>query len=210
MQLEEVKTFLEYIKRKGIVAQNTANSWSGAIAGVSAVLDGEEENTVNFVLENGDLIRNRLQNQSTNVSGATIGLYIQRSQLALRNFLEWKDDRAAWEKKQASKVRPEKNEPKQKKDSSQKNNQTHAEENKTSSSQFSNSKRVLPIPAGNGETFDIALPQNYRVDDLVRVMWGLAIYAEDFDPKTVLDRFGKPPAQPYQHREAEIVPARLS
>ncbi len=209
MQLEEVKTFLEYIKKKGIVAQNTAGSWSGALAGVTSVLEGDEK-SVEFVLENADIIRNRLQNQSTDVSGATIGIYIQRSQLALRNFIEWKQDRAAWERKQASKVRTEKSESKAKKDQPSAKSKEQTEDQSAATSSFSASKRVLPIPIGTGETFDIALPQNYRVDDLIRVMWGLAIYAEDFDPKTVLDRFGKPPAPAYQSRPVQTVNSQIT
>jgi hypothetical protein len=186
MKIEEAKTFIDYAKKKGIVSQATVNNWNGALVAVAGVLD-DEEKTIDYVLTNGDVIKNRLQNQSTDMSGSTIGLYIQRSQSALKNFLEWKRDRAEWEKAQASKPKVETVKAKK---------EAKTETSSAKATNAETSKKVLPIPTSGGDSFEVALPENYVMADLVRVVWALAVYAKDFDPATVLERYGKPPAPP--------------
>lgn len=196
MKLEEVKTFLEYVNKKGIMSGNTVNSLSGAIIAVNDALDPEER-MVDFVLANGDVIKNRLQNKSTDMSGKTINEYVVRTQRALKHFIEWKKDRAGWEKNQASKPKVEASSAKKDKKASQQTASDTTGQQKTTLN-----GRTIPVPTNNG-LFEVAIPEKFVMSDLVRVVWALAVHAKDFDPSDVLQRFGKPPAQTYEDQSTQ-------
>lgn len=188
MKLEEVTPFLEYVKKKTIVSANTASSWTSALKAVTEVLS-EDEKQVEFVIANEAVIRNRLQNHSTEISGETIGLYVRRAQHALTSFTEWKADRAEWEKKQASKARTDISKPKK--------NQSKATPNSIASTapvtdSAPSAHKIIPIACDSGGQFLVHTPENYNMNDLIRLVWALSVHAEDFDPAAVLKLYGKP------------------
>lgn len=195
MSLKEVSKFFDYVRKKGIVASNTVTGWSGALGAIESVLD-DEEKTLDYILDNADVIRVRLQNQNHDISGETLNIYIQRSKRAIKAFRNWSDDRAAWEKEMAS----SKSKPTGPNKGNSSNKNKKEKLTKLSESSFSNSenseKKIFPIPTGRGDTFDVALPKSYTMDDLPRVIWALAVYAEDFNPAVVLEKYGKPPIKP--------------
>lgn len=197
MQLSQTKQFFDYAKNKKCLADNTVNSWSAAIAAISAQL-AEEEKTIEFVLENKDVIANRLQNSNHEITGQTIQSYIQRACKALEHFQAWQKNRAEWEKSVAAKSPSRASE----KDAGAKGKASAkpAEAAQKSTADLGGgmsgqqAKSRLPIPTGDGDMFVVDLPNEYTTSDIVRVAWALAVYASDFDPEQVLSRFGKPPA----------------
>jgi len=178
--LNAIDPFLEYSGKKGIIPTNTLNSWKGALSAILSVLE-DDERTTDFVLSSGDVIKNRLQNVNLDISGGTIGLYVQRSQLAIRHFLEWQSDREAWEKTQAGK-----------KTKSERVVKTESKK-PIGVNPTSHNMRTISIPIGDGSgAFNLTLPEKFTMDDLLRLVWGLAIYSADFDPSEMINKFRKP------------------
>lgn len=205
MSFAKVSSFFEYVRKKGIVAPNTVTGWSGAFSAVEGVLD-ESEKDLDFILNNTDIIRNRLQNQNHEISGGTLNIYLQRATRAISAFKEWDIDRASWEKKMAN-SNPNKatsSTPGSKNISKSKTIKEDVPSNDISS--LPKSKKIFPIPTANGETFDVALPSSYKMSDLPKVIWALAVYADDFNPSEVLARYGTPPLNDTRNTVSNQIP----
>jgi len=190
-KLEDLKPFFEYVKNKKVVSENTATSWVAAVSALSEQLEPEER-TVEFVLDNSDLIKNRLQNSNHNLKGETIDVYIKRSSIALRHYLAWQKDRSAWEREMASRgisrsatIKTAKTAKSAERPA---NDGTRTQDEQT----HNPSARRFPIPINDSDAFTVELPTSYAMDDLVRVVWALAVYAKDFNPAAVLARYGAP------------------
>lgn len=185
--LSDLAQFFENVKRTKTLALNSINAMSNAVAAVDAELQSEEK-TVEFVLENREVIKRRLQNSNKNITGETIEVYLKRTFTALNHFLGWSADRAAWEKKVAARgiVKP-----------IRKGRDQRSEDfsSKPQEKEPIGSRNNIEVPTGEGSFFKIQMPENFFMGDVVRVAWTLAAYAQDFDPEIVLRTFGKPPTK---------------
>lgn len=101
---EEVIKFLEFAGRKSILNEQAINCRLTACNNLFSVLN-EEEDSIDYILQNLDLLINRFRNKNDNVRGSTLKVYKSRVKSSLEDFKAWSADPFAWERAVTDKAR---------------------------------------------------------------------------------------------------------
>ena len=193
MRLQEMNSFFDYVRSVGVVSANAVHNWSGAVSAIAQCLE-EEEQTVEFLRGQPDIIRERLFGTKRDISRHTIEAYLQRAQSAASHFVYWKEDPAGWERDVATKPRRGRRRqgipgPRPKEHSAP------PDARPAVPSPMRELKNSIQIPTATGSAIKLEFPDSFVMNDVLRVMWALAVHAKDFDPEQVLKSIGKPPVQ---------------
>jgi hypothetical protein len=131
-----------------------------------------------------DVIKSRYLNLNKDAAGATVDEYGRRVMLVINEFLEWKEDRSAWEKKHAAKQngRPAAEGEKKAKPKAEKPKVEAASTAASSPPPADPAMRTVEIPLRNGDA-KITFPREMTTADVKKIAWGLMTYATDFDPE---------------------------
>lgn len=199
--VHEVIEFLDIVSDKGFLNANTAGSRKTACKKLFGVLDDEQQ-TVEYVLGNIDVVKARFSNLNKSVSGNTVDMYGQRVLLALNGFLQWRDDRAGWEKSVSTKrsTRSVSGDKKTRSRAPRKQRKTpRAQEGagrKIDSGQETQDRgvRLVKFPLRTDFELEVKLPRNgLTVAELQRVAYFLLPYTSDWEPTaSPRDMFLKP------------------
>lgn len=181
--LDDVLEFLGIVATRGTWNDNTVQARRTACNKFFDILDANEK-TVEYVRDNLDVIKGRYMNLNKEVAGTTVDEYGRRVKLVIDEFIEWKADRSAWEKKHAAKqtARPAGEEKKARAPKTEKAKEPEQPRSNGASSASDPSMRTVEIPLRNGEA-KITIPRDFSMSDVKRLAWGLMTFASDFDPE---------------------------
>jgi hypothetical protein len=108
--LTEIFAFLDYVEKKSILPRNSVVGKRTACKTVFEVLD-DSENTVEFVTANLDAVMQRFCNRSkTDFKGNSLNTYQSKVRSTLKDFREWNESPANWEKSVNSKSKSSRSE----------------------------------------------------------------------------------------------------
>lgn len=190
MRLEELVPFFDYARETGALPSNAVHNFSGAISAIAHCLSPDER-TVEFVQTGGDALRGRLVTGKPDISPKTIDAYVNRASAAISHFNEWKKDPVRWEKETTTKPRRKRRRQSFRKLALADN--TIAPVVESAAPRASALRRSLvQIPTEEGKTISAELPDDFCMNDVIRVLWALAAQSRDFDPEVLLNRIGKP------------------
>lgn len=195
---EEVIKFLEFAGRKSILNEHAVNCRLTACNNIFAVLN-EEEDGLEYILQNLDILVNRFRNRNNNVRGSTLKVYKSRVKSSIEDFKSWSMDPFAWERAVTEKAkslglekRKENHKEKQKK-SPEKSKATSApaeeqpvsieatETEELGASQKTPMRR-LSLPIRPNCSIEISLPkEGITLKDLGRLGMFLYPYCTDLD-----------------------------
>jgi hypothetical protein len=94
---EEVVKFLEFAGRKSILNEHAIGCRLTACHNLFAVVNEEEDN-LDYILNNLDLLINRFRNRNNNVRASTLKVYKSRVKSSIEDFKAWGADPFAWER----------------------------------------------------------------------------------------------------------------
>ncbi len=94
---EEVIKFLEFAARKGILNETAIQHRLTASHNLFAMLN-EDEDSLDFILQNLDVLVNRFRNRNPNVQASTLKVYKSRLKSSIEDFRAWSSDPFAWER----------------------------------------------------------------------------------------------------------------
>lgn len=94
---EEVTKFLEFVGRKAILNERQVNFRMTACQSLFSVLHEEEDN-LDYILNNLDVLVNRFRNRNQNVLASTLKVYKSRAKSSIEDFQSWSADPFAWER----------------------------------------------------------------------------------------------------------------
>ncbi len=94
---EEVLKFLEFAARKGILNETGIQHRLTAAHNLFAMLN-EDEDSLDFILQNLDVLVNRFRNKNPNVQASTLKVYKSRVKSSIEDFRAWSADPFAWER----------------------------------------------------------------------------------------------------------------
>lgn len=179
--LKEATEFLDIAARQGLLNDNTVAARRTACNKLFDILDPENK-TVEYVLENLDVVKARFSNRNKDVRGNTVDEYARRVQIVLDDFTEWKADRAGWERKISSR---HSNRPagdgekvvKLKADKAKTENKADAPPPPPPN------VRVVTFPIRPDFDLEVKLPrEGLTVQELKRLVYYLLPYAQDWEP----------------------------
>lgn len=101
---EEVVKFLEFAGRKSILNEHAINCRLTACNNLFSVLN-EDEDSIDYILQNLDVLINRFRNRNNNVRASTLKVYKSRVKSSLEDFKAWSADPFAWERAVTDKAR---------------------------------------------------------------------------------------------------------
>lgn len=101
---EEVVKFLEFAGRKSILNEHAINCRLTACNNLFSVLNEDEDN-IDYILQNLDVLINRFRNRNNNVRASTLKVYKSRVKSSLEDFKSWSADPFAWERAVTDKAR---------------------------------------------------------------------------------------------------------
>lgn len=94
---DEVVKFLEFVGEKSILNESTVTCRMTACKHLFSILN-EDEDSIEYILENLDLLVNRFRNRHTAVQPNTLKVYKSRVKSSLEDYRAWSKDPIAWEK----------------------------------------------------------------------------------------------------------------
>ncbi len=94
---EEVLKFLEFAARKGILNETGIQHRLTACHNLFALLN-EDEDSLDFILQNLDVLVNRFRNKNPQVQASTLKVYKSRTKSSIEDFRAWSADPFAWER----------------------------------------------------------------------------------------------------------------
>jgi hypothetical protein len=204
---EEVMKFLEFVGRKAILSEQAVNCKLTACHNLFSVINEEEDN-VDYMLQNLDVLVNRFRNKNANVRGSTLKVYKSRVKSSLEDYKGWSTDPFQWERSLTDKVKasglerrkekkdreaePEAKAPRLakakrdvKKASSSKPVASAAMPESATSLEAPEGFRRVAFPVRNGCTVEVCFPEGgLTTNELNRLGMFLYPYCSDIDPKT--------------------------
>jgi hypothetical protein len=187
--LDEPIEFLGIAASKGFLNDNTVQARRTACSKFFDILDPDQK-TVEYVLENLDVIKARFSNLNKDVAGTTVNEYGRRVKLVLEDFTAWKADRAGWERSVSAKqsARPaadgeKKAKAKTEKPKAQPQQQTASGNGAAHQAPPNPDTRTVTFPIRPDFDLSVTLPRaGISVDELKRLVYFLLPYAQDWEP----------------------------
>ncbi len=190
---EEVLKFLEFVGRKHILSEHAVNCRLTACNNLFAVLN-EEEDHLDYILQNLDVLTNRFRNSNPNVQASTLKVYKSRVKSSMEDFKEWSADPFLWERSITDKAKATKSD--HRKDGKKKTKKVEAApETKPAPRAKTVETKVLETPsAGQGHRVSFPLRSGCRVEmvlpedgitlkELKKLGLFLYPYCKDMDPE---------------------------
>ena len=188
---EEVTKFLEFAARKLILNEHAVNCRMTACNNLFSVVQEEEDN-VEYMLNNLDVLIHRFSNRNTGVLASTLKVYKSRVKSSLEDYLEWSADPFAWERsitekaKQTAQERRSEKKPRRQKtvvtveSASQRAVESVATPMPVTVSQ--EGRRSVSFPVRAGVPIQIQLPESgITVKELQKLILFLYPYCTDMD-----------------------------
>lgn len=101
---EEVIKFLEFVGRKSILNDHAIHNRMTACHNLFGGLNEEEDN-LDYILNNLDVLVNRFRNKNGNVQASTLKVYKSRVKSSVEDFKAWSADPFAWERAVSDKAK---------------------------------------------------------------------------------------------------------
>ena len=188
---EEVVKFLEFAGKKLILDSHAVNCRLTACHNLFSVVNEEEDN-IDFLIDNLDLLINRLRNKNKSVNESTLKVYKSRLKSTLEDYKSWAADPFAWEKSvtersKAQAAESRKSERSRKRDSrcteTRKETEKRVVASKVSApAPLTHQVRKLSLPIRGNVDIEVTLPsEGITVKDLQRIGMFLYPYCNDSD-----------------------------
>lgn len=182
--LDEPLQFLDIVASKGFWNENTVQARRTACAKFFDILD-EDQKSVEYVIDNLDVIKGRYMNLNKAAAGSTVDEYGRRVKLVLDQFTEWKADRSAWEKNNAAKQTARTADDGEKK-SKAKAEKSKAQGNGAATPDPVNTNpeaRVVTFPIRPDFDMQVTVPRaGLTVQELKKLVYFLLPYVQDWEP----------------------------
>lgn len=153
---------------------NTGRLYTTATRALAGMLREDEQHTLEYFLESIPELERRWCIANADSEGATGKTYASRARSAVGAFLRWRENPSSFRFESRAQAQP------------RKRKESEVKQAAATVAPATNEQRVemASIPLPGKKPFRFELHDGLTQNDVMRIMWGLFVHCEDFDPST--------------------------